>query len=155
MYSKGKEETPDFVELRKRYDGLPSGQRAELRRVAEPFDLSFTGSFYRLFPGERIGDRHRRIAFMLPWCSQTKGRPAELGKQFVDRQIAEARVLQVARASWPVDLIQLRRLAIHVEPVVDWACFGLMLWFWGPFNKRRFVEDFYLALFKHNQGGKK
>ena len=155
MYRREKEGTPDFVELRKRYDGLASGQRAELRRVAEPADLSFTTVLYRLFPGERIDDRHRRIAFMLPWCDQTKGQLADLGKQLVDRHIAEARVLQVARASWPVDLIQLRRLAMYVEPMVDWDNFGPLLWFWGDRSKRSLVEGFYLALFKPTKGGKK
>jgi CRISPR system Cascade subunit CasB len=155
MSKNNRKELPDFVMLRQRYNNMPPGQRAELRRVGEPDDLSFTPALYRLFPGARPDDRHRRVAFFLPWCEQSKGSPPGLGKQLVDKRISEARVLQVARARPPVDLVQFRRLVIHVEPVVDWEKFGRLLWFWEPQDKRKIVEDFYIAQFDNPNGGKK
>jgi len=155
MRNESRRDLPDFVQLRQRYDDMVPGQRAELRRAGEPDDLSFTPALYRLFPGARPDERHRRVAFLLPWCEQGKGDPPDFGKQLVNKRISEARVLQVARATSPLDLIQFRRLAIHVEPIVDWAKFGQLLWFWGPLSKRRIVEDFYLAQFANPKGGKK
>jgi len=145
---------PDFVKLRERYESLEPGQRAELRRVGEPDDLSFRPALYRLFPGERPDERHRRVAFLLPWCEQAKGGSPGLGEQLVAKRIVETRVLQVGRATSPLDLIQFRRLAMHVEPTVDWAKFGPLLWFWGSLSKRRIVEDFYLAQFDKSKGGR-
>jgi CRISPR system Cascade subunit CasB len=145
---------PDFIGLRRHFEALEPGQRAELRRVAEPDDLSLVTALYRLFPGERPDSRHRRVVFLLPWCGHAS-EPSDLGRQLVDKHINEVRVLQVARANPPLDLIQFRRLMTHLEPVVDWAMFGPMLWFWGARSKRRLVEDFYLAQFTAPKGGKK
>lgn len=138
---------PNFVELRRKFDALNPGQRAELRRVTKPDDLSLIPSLYRLFPRERPDIRHRRVAFLLPWCVHASN-PPDLGRQLVDNHINDTRMLQVARAGAPLDIIQFRRMAMHVEPIVDWARFGPMLWFWGDRNKRRLVEDYYLAQFK-------
>ena len=147
MNHEGQKELPNFIELCQRYDTLEPGQKAELRRVAEPDDLSLVAALYRLFPGIRPDVRHRRVSFLLPWCVQSKGSSADLGRQLVDKGINEMRVLQVARASSPLDLIQFRRIVMHVEPFVDWAEFGPMMWFWGKGNKRHLVENFYLAKF--------
>ena len=157
MKSELRSDLPDFASLWNRYraDSFPPGARAELRRVGESDDLALTTALYRLFPGERPDERHRRVAFLLPWCDQAKGERASLAEQMVAKGISESRVLQVARAPSPLDMVYFRRLAMHVEPVVDWVKFGPMLWFWGTRNKRRLVEDFYLALFKTTKGGKK
>lgn len=150
-----KAELPDFAALRGRYENLPPGARAELRRAAEPDDLSLTPAFYRLFPGERPDERHLRLAFLLPWCSQ-RADAKPLGAQLAEAKVAEARVLQTARARAPLDVVQLRRLVIHVEPAVDWAKLGEMLWKWErPWPKRQLVEDYYLAKFTPAKGEKK
>jgi CRISPR system Cascade subunit CasB len=60
----------------------------------------------------------------------------------------------VARASSPLDLIQLRRLLAHIEPAVNWLEFGRMLWCWSARTKRKLVEDFYLAQFTPVKGDK-
>lgn len=155
MSNDERKELPDFVMLRQRYKSMAPGQRAELRRVGEPDDLSFTPALYHLFPGTRPGDRHKRVAFFLPWCEQAKGSPPGLGKQLVDNRISEARVLQVSRARPPLDLVQFRRLIMHVEPIVNWEKFGRLLWFWESQDKRKIVEDFYIAQFDNPNGGKK
>ena len=137
-------ELPDFPTLRTRYESLSPGSRAELRRVAEPDDLSLTTALYRLFPGERPDERHLRIAFLLPWCpQQSNAKP--LGTQLADAKVAEARVLQAARARAPLDIIQLRRLVMHIEPAADWYTLGRMLCHWNHRAKHQLVEVLYLA----------
>ena len=149
-------ELPDFVALRRRYDDekFPTGARAELRRVAEPDDVALTPALYRLFPGQRPDDRHLRLAFLLPCCKHT-AKSKSLGAQLAEAKVSEARVLQVARARTPLDMVQLRRLLIHIEPTVDWSEFGRMIWYWNDRAKRQLVEDFYITRFNPSKGEKK
>lgn len=147
---------PDFVALRNRYDDekFPTGARAELRRVTEPDEVALTPALYRLFPGQRPDDRHLRVAFLLPCCKHA-AKAKSLGAQLAEAKVAEARVLQVARAHAPLDMVQLRRLLTHIEPTVDWSEFGRMIWYWNDRSKRQLVEDFYIALFNPAKGDKK
>ena len=147
---------PDFVALRNHYDDekFPTGARAELRRVAEPDEVALTPALYRLFPGQRPDDRHLRVAFLLPCCKHA-AKAKSLGAQLAEAKVAEARVLQVARAHAPLDMVQLRRLLTHIEPIVDWSEFGRMIWYWNDRSKRQLVEDFYIALFNPTKGDKK
>lgn len=148
-------ELPDFVALKARFEheAFPTGARAELRRVADPEAVAFCPGLYRLFPGQKPDDRHFRLAFLLPCCKHdAKAKP--LGAQLAAARVAEARVLQVARASWPLDLVQLRRQLAHIEPAVNWLEFGKTLWFWGERAKRQLVEDYYLAQFTPAKGDK-
>lgn len=140
-------ELPDFVALKMRYDdeSFPTGARAELRRVAEPDDVAFTSALYRLFPGQKPNERHRRVAYLLPYCKHVH--KAKLGAQLAEANVAEERVLQVVRAHEPLDMVQLRRLLAYVKPTVDWSEFGRMVWFWNAKTKRQFVEDFFIARF--------
>ena len=146
-------ELPDFVALKMRYDNesFSKGARAELRRTTEPEDVALTPALYRLFPGQKPDDRHLRLAFLLPSCGHaTKAKP--LGTQLAEAKVAEARVLQVARAPAPLDLVQLRRLLTHIKPDVDWSVFGRMVWYWNDRAKRQLVEDFYIARFNPAKG---
>lgn len=149
-------ELPDFVALRSRYDDekFPTGARAELRRVADPDEIALTPALYRLFPGQRPDERHLRLAFLLPCCKHAAKSKA-LGAQLAEAKVAEARVLQVARAHSPLDVVQLRRLLTHIEPSVDWSEFGRMIWYWNARAKRQLVEDFYIARFSPAKGDKK
>lgn len=149
-------ELPDFVALKLRYDSdsFPTGARAELRRIAEPDDVALTPALYRLFPGEQPDARHYRLAYLLPCCKHgTKVK--SLGAQLAEAKVAEARILQVARSHAPLDMVQLRRLLAHVEPVVDWNEFGRMVWYWNDRAKRQLVEDYYVARFNPAKGDKK
>ncbi|MHB8389931.1 MAG: type I-E CRISPR-associated protein Cse2/CasB [Acidobacteriaceae bacterium] len=147
---------PDFVALRNCYEDekFPTGARAELRRVAEPDDVALTPVLYRLFPGQRPNDRHLRLVFLLPCCKHA-AKAKSLGAQLAEAKVAEARVLQVARAHAPLDMVQLRRLLTHIEPTVDWSEFGRMIWYWNDRAKRQLVEDFYIARFTPAKGVKK
>lgn len=149
-------ELPDFVALRNRYENeeFPAGARADLRRVAGPDDVALSPALYRLFPGQRPDDRHLRLAFLLPCCKHA-AKAKSLGSQLADARVAEARVLQVARAHAPLDMVQLRRLLAHIEPTVDWSEFGRMVWYWNDRAKRQLIEDFYIARFSPTKGGKK
>ena len=149
-------ELPDFVALKMRYDNesFSTGARAELRRVAVPDDVALTPALYRLFPGQKPDDRHLRLAFLLPCCKH-EAKAKSLGAQLAEAKVAEARVLQVARAHAPLDMVQLRRLLTYVEPTVNWSEFGRMIWYWNDRAKRQLVEDFYIARFNPAKGDKK
>ncbi len=149
-------ELPDFAALKNRFDDekFQTGARAELRRVAEPDDVALTPALYRLFPGQKPDDRHLRLAFLLPCCKHA-AKAKSLGTQLAEAKVAEARVLQVARAHAPLDMVQLRRLLTHIEPTVDWTEFGRMVWYWNDRAKRQLVEDFYIARFTPAKGEKK
>ncbi|MEW5824361.1 MAG: type I-E CRISPR-associated protein Cse2/CasB [Pseudomonadota bacterium] len=146
---------PDFVALRARFDSeaFSNGARAELRRLPDLESVSLCPALYRLFPGQKPDDRHLRLAFLLPCCKHD-ARAKSLGAQLAKEKVSEARVLQVARSQSPLDLIQLRRLLMHIEPAVNWAEFGRALWFWNPLSKRQLVEDYYLAQFSPAKGDK-
>lgn len=148
-------ELPDFVALKARFDseGFPTGARAELRRVAEPNDVALLPALYRLFPGQKPDDRHLRLAFLLPHARHAANSKS-LGAQLAADKVAEARVLQVARSRAPLDLIQIRRLLSHADPVVDWQSFGKTLWYWNDISKRQLIEDYYLAQFTPAKGAK-
>lgn len=146
---------PDFVALKARFESeaFPAGARAELRRVADPEAVSLCPALYRLFPGQKPHVRHWQLAFVLP-CCRHDAKAKSLGAQLATAQVAEARVLQVARAQAPLDLIQLRRLLAHIEPAVNWLAFGKTVWFWDERSKRQLVEDYYLAKFTPAKGAK-
>lgn len=151
---------PDFVALRARFESeaFSNGARAELRRLPDLESVALCPALYRLFPGQKPDDRHLRLAFLLPCCKHDANAKS-LGAQFAKAGarktgVSEARVLQVARAQSPLDLIQLRRLLAHTEPAVNWAEFGKTLWFWGERARRQLVEDYYLVQFSPATGDK-
>lgn len=146
---------PDFAALKARFESqaFPTGARAELRRVADPEGMTLCSALYRLFSGQKPDDRHLRVAFLLPCCKHS-AEAKSLGAQLAGANVAEARVLQVARAKSPLDLIQLRRLLAQVEPAVNWLEFGKTLWFWGEREKRKLVEEYYLTKFPRPKGDK-
>ncbi len=146
---------PNFVALRARYESeaFPTGARAELRRLADPESVALCPALYRLFPSQKPDDRYLRLAFLLPCCKHD-ARAKSLGAQLAAAKVSEARVLQVARAQVPLDLIQLRRLLAHVEPAVNWSEFGKAIWYWNDLAKRKLVEDYYLAKFTPIKGDK-
>lgn len=144
---------PDFVALRARFESeaFSNGARAELRRLPDMESVALCPALYRLFPGQKPDGRHLRLAFLLPCCKHD-AKAKSLGTQLAKAKVSEARVLQVARAHSPLDLIQLRRLLAHINPAVNWAEFGKTLWYWGDRARRQLVEDYYLAQFPLAKG---
>ncbi|MFH1851675.1 MAG: type I-E CRISPR-associated protein Cse2/CasB [Candidatus Neomarinimicrobiota bacterium] len=133
----------DFKALVDRLDKLGTGPRAELRRCATPQDVALVPAFYRLFVGIKTDLRHQRIAFFLPLVRHKEG-GIRMGQQLAKAKINEQRMFQVLRSQPPNDLIQLRRLVQQAEPQVDWQKFGEMLYYWGPEQKQRLLEDYFM-----------
>ncbi len=79
----------------------------------------------------------------MPYCTQQAG-TVSLGQKLAEAKISEARLLQVIRADYPNDLIQLRRLVQHIAPSVDWSALGKTLYFWNEKAKRDLLEDFFI-----------
>lgn len=147
MTSSAYPELPDFVALWERYNHMTRGQQAELRRAAEPDDLTLKPALYRLLPGIQPRNQYLRIAFLLPWLTH-QSNATSFSAQCAKAKVNEARLFQVARSNDPLDMIQLRRLAMQIKPVVNWAAFGETIWRWrqtGQYAKRKLIEDYYLA----------
>lgn len=138
---------PDFVDLHQRYRRMAESDgnfRSQLgKRIGAPDELGMRPAFYKLFPGTRPPSWAERVVFFLPFCSHTEG-AKPLGAQLASHGIRETRLFQVLNAANPNDLIQLRRLVQHIEPVVDWSEFGRLLYYWNDRAKRTLLEDFFI-----------
>jgi len=138
----------DYVLFWEIFCALDRGKQAELRRhVRQPDELAELPAFYALYRGIRPNRQHQRVAFFLPVCKHREG-ALSIGAQLAKKDVSEMRIFQVIRSEQPNDLIQLRRLCQHIEPIVDWEEFGDMLWFWGHESKRKLLEDYFV--FKYN-----
>lgn len=140
---KTRADSPDFVSLKERFERMTSGQKADLRRAAQPEDLMMRPALYRLLQGRRPNKLYLRIAFLLPWVNH-QSNAAHFSAQCAKAKINEIRMFQTARSDDPMDMIQLRRIAMQIKPHVDWTLFGNMLRYW-PHTKRDFIENYYLA----------
>lgn len=134
----------DFVELRQRYERLPNGPKADLRRLAEPDKVAVVAAAYRLLPGFEMNAGLRHVLFCLPWVRHVEG-ASPLGAALSKAGVDEKRLFQVVRSQSPSDIVQLRRLLQWVEPATDWALLGRQLRYWGDASKRRLLENYYLA----------
>lgn len=136
-------EYPDYVSFLERFNQMLPGQKAELRRVVQPEDLTMKPALYRLLRGIKPNPHYLRVAFLLPWVKHQPS-AAHFSTQCARANINEMRMFQIARSDDPMDMIQLRRIAMQIEPHVDWTRFGDMLRYW-PRTKREFIENYYLA----------
>jgi CRISPR system Cascade subunit CasB len=149
-------EAPDFAEYHARFERLPNGAKAGLRRAAEPDDLRDLPGLYHLFPGGRPSNQETQLALFLPWCPELNSNTGFM--TLCANSISEERIMQIARANPPDDLIALRRLVMQLHPAVGWLDLASFLWGWDKktkrSNKRRLVEGYYIALYKLDQGDK-
>lgn len=60
-------------------------------------------------------------------------------------RINERRIFQLIRADRTADMVQLRRLLTHAEPVLDWPLMARMLTWWGKRERQQLLEDFVLT----------
>lgn len=133
---------PDFVALKSRFDRLPSGPRADLRKVAHVADIPDLPAYYRWLGGMAPSRGLQRVAFLLPHVAHRTG-TATLGRQLHQRGVKELRLFQILRSEPDADLEYLRRLLIHADLSLDWQEFGKTLHFWGSQTKRRILQDYF------------
>lgn len=144
-----------FIELKSRFDNqLTNGQRAEIRRVGEFNDLSVIPAVYRL-GFHHLDEEHfrqwLRIVYFLPYAAHNP-QAESLGKQLAKSKINEMRLFQLLRSEYPQDLTYLRRMLQQMKSSVNWQDFGKMLFYWGERQKRRLLEDYFMAQGKEKQG---
>ncbi|WP_305856483.1 type I-E CRISPR-associated protein Cse2/CasB [Balneatrix alpica] len=150
----------DAMAIYHAWNALDSGASAQLRRVAEPDDLRDIPAFYRLV--QHLGwhnPANQRPLLRVVFCLSAgkhvirHAEPSEkhphgisLGKALaVNEKINERRLYQLLRAEWPQDMVQLRRLLIHAEPILHWPTMVEQLTWWNERARRQLLEDFVLA----------
>lgn len=147
ILNKGGGNLPDFADVKNRYEKLSKGDQAQLgKRIGSPEDLVMVPPLYKLFPGITPNERHRQVAFFLPFCKHRENGKS-LGTQLASAGINEKRLFQVVRSETPNDLIYLRRLVQRLELTVNWNELGKALFFWNDneIAKRQLVEQFFIT----------
>lgn len=134
---------PEFVDLRRRFEALDNGPKAELRRVGSLDDVADVPAYYRWLGGAHPSANLQRIAFLVPFADHS-AEAESLGRQLFKKHVSEMRLFQMLRAEPPRDLEHLRRLLKFLEqPKLNWNHFGRTLFYWGPTSKRRILQDFF------------
>lgn len=155
----------DAMALYRAWNALDNGASAQLRRVSEPDDLRDIPAFYRLVQnlGWHDSQRQKEVLLRAVFCLSAgkdvikhaepdvrNPNGISLGKALArSEKINERRIYQVLRSDWPQDMVQLRRLLAHAEPVLYWPSMVEQLHWWTPENnrsRRQLLEDFVLAL---------
>jgi len=154
----------DFAKIRKKYEKLSRGDQAQLgKRIGLPDDLAMMPAFYKLFPGIAPSKWHYRVAFIVPFIRHSDTSP-ELGKYIgmLERSgkigNIERRVLQIARATPPQDVIYLKRLLMRFdEPAINWNKSGLAKLFSenpakNSEGKKKFIEQYFIGRHSAEKG---
>jgi len=162
--TKESESQPDFAKVRERYERFSRGDQAQIgKRIGLPDDLAMMPAFYKLFPGVTPSEWHYRAAFLVPFIRHSNTSP-ELGKYIgmLERSgkigNLEKRVLQIARATPPQDVIYLRRLLMRFdEPAINWNKSGLAKLFSiaaekNSEGKKKFIEQYFIARYSAEKG---
>ena len=147
---------PDFMDLYQAWQRLSNGPKAELRRCGTLDGLLEVPAFYRLLGGrgekEWQKKAYQRIIFCLSCIKGHTEQPVTLGaalarsRKGLRPMVSESRMIQVVRSGPPNDMIQLRRIIKHTEPVVNWPSMAKQLWYWdySERSKRDLLEDFFI-----------
>lgn len=156
----------DAMALYNAWQQLDNGSSAQLRRVNEPDALRDIPAFYRFVqPFGWANPVNQRPLLRMVFClsagknviqhkEKNPDYPAgiSLGRALAKSgKINERRIFQLVRAESPGDMIQLRRLLIHAEPVLDWSLFARQLTWWGKRERQQLLEDFMLATPESNK----
>jgi CRISPR system Cascade subunit CasB len=147
----------NFILLKSRFENLhyfSNGERALIRRAVTPElkGIKTQAAFDHLikdFPLYNEIDREKwqNLAFILPWIKHAKDK--KLGAELEDAKIHERRLVQMVRAKPPHDLIALKRIVQHIEPIVDWKELGKILFDWENADKKRqIIRDYFIAKFQ-------
>lgn len=144
----------DAMGLYHAWGKLDSGDSVQLRRVSTPDELRDIPTFYRLVQpfGWNDPQNHYPLLRMVFCLSAGKNvvkhtdEKISLGKALAkSNKINERRIFQLIRTESPGDMVQLRRLLIHAEPVLNWPLLAKQLIWWGKQDRRQLLEDFVLS----------
>jgi CRISPR system Cascade subunit CasB len=147
-----KQQLPDFVALKERFDMMGNGPRADLRRIKSVEAVADLPAYYRWLQGTPDSLNLRRVAFFMPYVGH-RLRAAPLGRQLAlsQHRVSEMRLFQILRSEAPRDLEHLRRLAQQIKPHLDWAEFGKTLFYWREHSKRRILQDYFTPKKEDNE----
>jgi CRISPR system Cascade subunit CasB len=147
----------NLAKVRERYEKLSRGDQAQIgKRIGSPDELAMIPAFYKLFPGVSPSSWHYRVGFITPFVRYSEESPG-LGKFIGNMERSgtvgnmEKRILQVARALPPQDIIYLRRLLIRFnEPAINWDKSGFAKLFStdekkNSEGKKKLVEQYFIA----------
>ena len=92
----------DFIEVYNKFhnkDKLSNGDRAEISRVAEPYDLEMLPAFYKLL-GNRLNEQNKKQWQMVVFFLGVKNLNHKdsgllLGQAFQQAEVSEKRMFQV------------------------------------------------------------
>lgn len=150
--------------LRERYDGLPAGARAALRRLGAADDLLLEGVFWRLVGEAKIPEADRARMAHVVACFDSANHVARAepfgrwlrrtvfdGVKDADLPTRAVRVRRLLAARDRNELVhQLRRLVRHgfqkTRRGVDWAALGADILWWGDGVRRRWAQDFFAPI---------
>lgn len=153
--SPAKELCADLRAVRGRYDKLPRGDRASLRRCRTADEIALEGTYWRI--GGLLAQRQvhlPHVVLLFPLAPQATHERFSLGG-FLNRRLGSSsgaalrfRRLLDSRDRDDLDhrLRGLLRLACADQAPVDWGVLGTdILWFFAESDavRRRWAQDFY------------
>lgn len=142
--SKNRADSPDFVSLKERFERM-TVQIGKRTLASCSATRRFDDETCTVSTPARQTSKQAVFTdcFLAAWVNH-QSNAAHFSAQCAKAKINEIRMFQTARSDDPMDMIQLRRIAMQIKPHVDWTLFGNMLRYW-PHTKRDFIENYYLA----------
>ncbi|MDH2069548.1 type I-E CRISPR-associated protein Cse2/CasB [Pantoea sp. GD03673] len=141
----------EALALYKAWSRLDKGIQAKLRRADSPDKLLGIPDFYVLaskfgWPEERYALQRMIYCLATGAIKHSDDESLTLGKSLAQsKKISLMRVMQLVRQDYPNDMLQLRRMLIHAEPVLHWPALAAQLQWWGKRERRMLIESFVLS----------
>jgi len=154
------ERTIDAMALYNAWSDLDKGSKAKLRRADTPDKLMEIPVFYQLagqfgWPEQRYALQRMIFCLVAGVIKNSDDKDLSLGKALAKQaKLAKSekgsmqRIIQLIRQEPPNDMVQLRRLLNHAEPVLHWPSLAKQLQWWSKYDRRTVMEDFVLSLSK-------
>lgn len=141
----------DAMALYEAWSDLDPGSKAKLRRADTPDKLLDIPVFYVLaskfgWPEERYALQRMIYCLATGVVNHSEDETLTLGRVLAkNEKISLSRIMQLIRYEYPNDMVQLRRLLIHAEPVLHWPSLAKQLQWWSKRDRRTLIEDFVLS----------
>ncbi|KAB8306226.1 type I-E CRISPR-associated protein Cse2/CasB [Erwinia endophytica] len=148
------ERTIDAMALYNAWSDLDKGSKAKLRRADTPDKLMEIPVFYLLagqfgWPEQRYALQRMIFCLAAGVIKHSDDKDLSLGKALAkNEKISMQRIIQLIRQESPNDMVQLRRLLNHAEPVLHWPSLAKQLQWWSKYDRRTVMEDFVLSFSK-------